>query len=483
MENQFQTTIKRFRSDNAKEFNFSYFFSKKGVLHQFFCVERPQKNSVVERKYLHILNLARVLLFQSYLPLKFWGECVKTVVFLMNRTPSPILKAKSPFEILYAKLSNYVDFRTFGTLCYASTLISSRHKFSPRAVAASFLGYPQGYKGYKLLNLSTKQIFISRDVKFFENIFPFKNQQSNNSDRELLDPYVTPNLITSTNLDDTDISSITDTLQHTPQPAQLDPATTIQPDIPIQEPLRRSTKVSNTPKYLIDFHCYNVTRTNKVTYPIQHHLDYSKLSNSNKHYICQISENHEPQTYSQAIKHKPWQEAISTELMAMELNKTWTIVPFPQGKKPISCKWIFKLKLHSNGTVARHKARLVAKGFTQQYGLDFQETFSPMAKITTLRLLISLAASNGWHLAQLDINNVFLNGTLSEEIFMNITQGYKHSVTKGPNPPLVCKLNRSIYGLKQASRSWFNAFNNALLRSGFKQSKHDYSLFTKRRRR
>jgi len=132
----------------------------------------------------------------------------------------------------------------------------------------------------------------------------------------------------------------------------------------------------------------------------------------------------------------------------MELNNTWTIVPLPQGKKPISYKWIFKLKLNSDGTIARHKARLVAKGFTQQYGLDFQETFSPVAKITTLRLLISLAASNGWHLAQLDINNVFLNGTLSEEIFMNIPQGYQHSVTKGPNPPLVCKLNRSIYGLK-----------------------------------
>ena len=118
VENQFQTTIKRtYLSD---------FFSHKGVLHQFSCMERPQQNSVVERKHLHILNLARALLFQSYLPLKFWGECVKTAVFLMNRTPSPILKAKSPFEILFAKLPNYADFRTFGTLCYASILISSR---------------------------------------------------------------------------------------------------------------------------------------------------------------------------------------------------------------------------------------------------------------------------------------------------------------------------------------------------------------------
>ena len=165
--------------------------------------------------------------------------------------------------------------------------------------------------------------------------------------------------------------------------------------------------------------------------------------------------------------------------MVMELNNTSTIVPLPQGKKPISCKWIFKLKLNSDGIVEKHKAWLVARGFTQQYGLDLQETFSPVAKITTLRLLISLAASNGWHLAQLDVNNAFLNDTLSEEILMNIPQGYKHSVTKRPNAPLVCKLNRSIYGLKQASRTWFNAFNNTLLRNGFKQCKYDYSLFTK----
>ena len=119
----------------------------------------------------------------------------------------------------------------------------------------------------------------------------------------------------------TDITLITKTPQHTPRPAQLDLATTIQPEIPIEEPLRRSTRVSNPPRHLTDYHYYNVTNTNKVTYPIQNYLDYANLPDSHKHYICQISENYEPQTYSQAIKHKPWQEAISAELMAMELNK------------------------------------------------------------------------------------------------------------------------------------------------------------------
>nr|KYP49734.1 Retrovirus-related Pol polyprotein from transposon TNT 1-94 [Cajanus cajan] len=159
----------------------------------------------------------------------------------------------------------------------------------------------------------------------------------------------------------------------------------------------------------------------------------------------------------------------------MEVNNTWTVQPLPLGKKPISCKWLFKLKLNSDGSVAKHKARLVARGFTQQYGLDFQETFSPVAKITTLRVLLAVAASNRWHLAQLDVNNAFLNGTLAEEIYMQIPPGYSTSNTK-TTTPLVCKLNRSIYGLKQASRSWFNKFSNTLISHGFTQSKYDYTL-------
>ena len=122
VENQFKTSIKAFRFDNARELVFKDFFLQKGVLHQFSYVERPQQNSAMERKHLHILNIARTLLYQSNVPIKMWGECVKTIVFLMNRTPSLILQHKSPYEILHQKLPNYSDFRNFGTLCYAYLL-------------------------------------------------------------------------------------------------------------------------------------------------------------------------------------------------------------------------------------------------------------------------------------------------------------------------------------------------------------------------
>jgi len=181
-------------------------------------------------------------------------------------------------------------------------------------------------------------------------------------------------------------------------------------------PIRRSARSSNPPTYLSEYHCYNVTHNSKIPYPIQNFVNYSKLSTPYIHYLCQISENYEPQTYKQAIHFPHWQKAIDDELATMDVNNTWSITHLPPGKKSISCKWLFKLKVNSDGTIAKHKARLVARGFTQQYGTDFYETFSAVAKITTLRIILSLAASHNWHLTQLDINNAFLNGNLNEDI-------------------------------------------------------------------
>ncbi|EOY00276.1 Cysteine-rich RLK (RECEPTOR-like protein kinase) 8, putative [Theobroma cacao] len=169
------------------------------------------------------------------------------------------------------------------------------------------------------------------------------------------------------------------------------------------------------------------------------------------------------------------------ELKALEDNGTWSIVPLPSNCHAVGCKWVYKVKLHANGSIERYKARLVAKGYNQVEGFDYQETFSPIAKQTTVKVFFALTAAYNWHLSHHDVNNAFLDGDLAEEVYMEIPQGYS---IKGEYPnsssKMVCRLHKSLYGLKQASRQWNAKLTASIVKYGFKQSTSDYSLFTMR---
>jgi histone deacetylase 1/2 len=180
----------------------------------------------------------------------------------------------------------------------------------------------------------------------------------------------------------------------------------------------------------------------------------------------------EPKTAKQALADPKWHEAMKAEFEALQKNQTWTLMPLPPNRQAIGCKWVFRTKENADGSINKYKARLVAKGFHQQHGFDFNETFSPVIKPITIRLILSLAISYKWPLKQLDINNAFLNGSLDEEVYMVQPQGFEAS-----DSSLVCKLNKALYGLKQAPRQWFDKLTNTLIQFGFQASKCDPSLF------
>ena len=165
---------------------------------------------------------------------------------------------------------------------------------------------------------------------------------------------------------------------------------------------------------------------------------------------------------------------MKAEIDALEANDAWQLTSLPPYKYAIGYKWVYKVKLKADGSLKRYKAWLVAKGYTQSEGLDYYETFSLVAKLTTIRCLMAVAASKNWHLHQLDVNNAFLHVDLDKKVYMKLPLGFG---TKGGSQ--VCKLKKSLYGLKHASRQWFSKFSSALLRLGFIQSKSDYSLFTR----
>ncbi|KAL4323895.1 hypothetical protein GQ457_11G003570 [Hibiscus cannabinus] len=524
---QYGFDLKVFRSDNAPELRFSELFSTLGILHQFSCVETPQQNSVVERKHQHLLAVARALFFQARVPTRFWGDCVLTATYVINRLPSKVLDGKSPYELLNSCMPSYSHLKVFGCLCFVSTLKASRDKFTERALAGVFIGYAHGTKGYKVYILQTHTIVVSRNVVFHEGVFPFhivvpadvlidpfpdvvlphiihdasRNQNLQESTTSLYEfgsnttatnsSQESTDVVDNINADnDTDNVHDADSADNVHNADSADDIHSVEDtngveiihdvvDVPevseVIPVVRRSSRTVGKPSYLQNYYCNNAS-SSSCLYPIENQVSVSRLSPDYTAFISNISLSPEPVFYHQAVRFSEWRDAMQDELRAMDSLKTWSVVSLPDGKKAIDCKWVYRIKRKADGSIDRYKARLVAKGFTQVEGVDYTYTFSPVAKMTSFKLLLALAAVNDWRMLQLDVNNAFLNGMLDEKVYMKLPLGYMTEVS-GDN--LVCKLHKSIYGLKQASRQWFHAFSQVVLRFGFSQSPHEHSLFVK----
>jgi len=419
---QFQAKIKCIRSDNALEFHSDpcqIFFSKHGILQQTSCVDRPQQNGRVERKHRHILEVARALRFQAHLPIHLWGDCVLTAVYIINRLPSFLLRNKTPYERLFGKPPSYSHMRTFGCLAFASNPSRSHDKFDARGIPCVFLGYPPSQKGYKLLNIQTQQIFVSRDVRFVEHVFPYH--------RDSFEAYMTPTLVPMCTPSWDDVP-----LHDNPHPHAVSPI--LQPanpssatSAPITDvPVRRSSRNPRKPAWLTDYVSGAAqSPTKNVLYPLTHHITYDHLDHNFQAFISVLDKQHDPVSFEQAVKSQVWCNAMNIELQALERNETWELTSLPPGKKPIGCKWLFKTKYRSDGTIDRHKARLVIQGFSQQKGIDYEETFAPVAKMATVRTILAVTAMKQWFTCHMDVTNAFLHGDLDEEVYMKLPKGYR----------------------------------------------------------
>ncbi|PWA62550.1 ribonuclease H-like domain-containing protein [Artemisia annua] len=500
LETQFDKKVKSFRSDNGTEFvnhTFAKFCETKGITHQTSCAYTPQQNGIAERKHRHLLNVARSLLFQGVIPLKFWTECILTATFLINRLPSSVLNGKSPFEMIYNKKLALSNLRMFGCLCFA-TIVNNNDKLSSRSEKCVMMGYSNSKKGYRLYSLDKYQFLFSRDVKFFESIFPFKesgtNMNKDNSENVFQDlnhlnffDVETPELpydeervdhkLNSDNLSQsegdhsplsgrtpvTDQNSDNSFADEDEMVATLEENNTSEgnlnqnsnPSVQGEVPLRRSSRPSVFPKNYNDF-----VVESKVKYGIEKFVNYTKLSPGNYCFTVQLNKSHEPKSFSEASKSIYWIDAMNNEVEALYRNDTFEITVLPLYK--------------SDGEIDRYKARVVAKGYNQKEGVDYEETFSPVVKMVTVRCLLTIALHNGWSVFQLDVNNAFLYGDLDETVYMKLPEGF---FPEGDNR--VCRLKKSLYGLKQAPRQWNAKLTSTLTENGFTQSKSDYSLYTK----
>ena len=206
-------------------------------------------------------------------------------------------------------------------------------------------------------------------------------------------------------------------------------------------------------------------------YPISQFMSTEKLSLQHQSFFSAIDSIRIPTSVQEAFKDENWIRAMNEEMSALERNETWEIVERPKDKKVVGCRWIYTVKYKSDGTLDLYKTRLVAKGYTQTYGIDYEETFALVAKMNTIRIILSF----GWAMHQFDVKNAFLRGSLEEEVYMEIPPSYG-AINEGNK---VCILKKALYGLKQSPRAWFGRFTQAMVSLGYRQSQGDHTLFIK----
>ncbi|RVW17874.1 Retrovirus-related Pol polyprotein from transposon TNT 1-94 [Vitis vinifera] len=371
-----------------------------------------------ERKNRHLVETARTLLLHNHVPFRFWGDAVLTACYLINRMPSSVLHDQIPHSLLFPNQPLYfLPPRVFGCTCFVHILTPGQDKLSAKAMKCLFLGYSRLQKGYRCYSLETHRYFISADITFFEDSPFFSTTSESLPVSEVLPiPIVSP-------------------------PDAMPPR-------PLQVYHRRPRVVAPLP----------FPEAPADSLPIPSASPAPALPSPNDLPI--------------AVR-KGWRQAMVDEMAALHSNGTWDLVVLPSGKSTVGCRWVYAVKVGPDGQVDRLKARLVAKGYTQVYGSDYGDTFSPVAKIASVRLLLSMASMCSWPLYQLDIKNAFLHGDLAEEVYMEQPLGF---VAQGESG-LVCRLRRSLYGLKQSPRAWFSRFSSVVQEFGMLRSTADHSVF------
>ena len=368
IQTQLSKVIKVFRQDNVMEYRDSKllsFLSEQGILSEFSCPYTSQQNSRAERKHRHILDLVRAMLISASCPERAWGEAALTTIHIINRLPSSVLGNVSPFERLYSTTPDYKLLKVFGCACFVLLQPHGYSKLEPRACLCCFLSYGTEHNSYRCWDPISQRIRIYHHVVFWEHIM-----FSSLSKFKFITSTSTP-LFTDPDVDlfssDTYAGSETYAGSSSELPTPSDVQSTSNDGVPIVDPepptIELPPKVRNPPPYLRDYHCYST---------MLHH--------------------HEPQSYKEASTDPHWQQAMQEELQALEKTHTWDLVDPPSYKTLVGCKWVYKIKTLSDGSIEHYKARLVAKGFTQEYGIDYEETFAPVARINSVRTLLTIAA-------------------------------------------------------------------------------------------
>jgi transposase InsO family protein len=410
VERKLDRKVKVVRSDRGGEYYgrydglgqcpgpFAKLLEKHGICAQYTMPGTPQQNGVAERRNRTLMDMVRSMLSNSSLPISLWMEALKTAVYLLNRVPSKAVP-KTPFELWTGRKPSLRHLHVWG--CPAEARIYNPHekKLDFKTISGYFIGYPAKSKGYRFYcpTHSTK-IVETGNARFLENGEISGSDKPQNVVIQEVRVQVPLPITSKENVVPTVVQSF-DNVEQVIDQSLHDEIITNEPIIEESQEiaLRRSQRERRS-----------AISDDYVVYLQESDFD--------------IGTSKDPVSFSQAIEGNnsvKWIDAMNDELKSMDQNKVWDIVELPKGYKTVGCKWVFKTKRDSKGNIERYKARLVAKGFTQKGGIDYKETFSPVSKKDSLRIIVALVAHYDLELHQMDVKTTFLNGSLEEEVYMD----------------------------------------------------------------
>lgn len=432
----------------SKQFN--DYCEEVGIQRHYTAPYSPQQNGVVERRNITVVAMARSFLKEKRLPSYLWGEAVRHAVYVLNRLSTRSLTRMTPYEAWTGNKPDLNHIKFFGCLAHMKVPSVHAKKLDDRSKVVIYLGREPGTKAHRLYDPTEGQIQVSRDVMFEET----KSWSWECQDRGEVTV--------------TDIFKITNMTPEERQSTEVD-----------EESFTTPVQTHNSSQRSEMGESWSAT-SNDSTEP-RKFRPLSEIYNDTE--VIELEDElmfvgaAEPTNFSQAVKDKAWKKAMETEIAAIERNNTWRLTELPRGCKPIGLKWVFKLKQNTDGEVIKHKARLVAKGYIQREGVDFEEVFAPVTRLETVRLLLAVAAKNGWEVHHMDVKSAFLNGDLKEDVYVSQPEGF----VKKNQEHMVYKLVKALYGLRQAPRAWYVKLSRCLENLGFSRCPFEHAVYTKRK--
>lgn len=478
VERQTGCKIKNLQSDNGREYcnnEFSGYLARNGIVHRLTIAHTPQQNGVAERKNRTLLDMARCLLLQSNMPAHFWSEAVAMACYLRNRCPTNALHGAIPFEKWMKRELTLDKLFIFGAKVMVLNKNPNKDKLAQRSINGIFVGYPRDKKGYRVWVESSKQIVCARDVKVID------------SDGNKFTPAITPvmdipcEVIESENKNNHNNES-----DDTEIVGSNDPS---EDHIEVVDEIKRAP---GRPR---------IVRTGlrgrpRKLFQTTHEQREDEQSEIEQEFACAAEVSMHEAMNSE--NRNEWYDAIESEIISIIKNDTWEIVNKNDVKNVVGCRYVLTNKYSIDGQIIKRKARLVAKGYSQRYGIDYHQTFAPVARLDTLRLMLAISVQYGLKLRQFDVVTAYLNGTLNEEVYMQvpsmIDQVLMSIVNKGiamsevysrakkmlnqlRNGANVCKLKKALYGLRQAGRQWYTILNDKLTKMNLKPTVNEPCLF------